>query len=183
MESGFVIDLFIGFMIYVLICNTCHLIVQHDWNVFSVHHHCCDSMWYVILPSPSSSWYSLLLFVTSPSFLLFCFSSLLPLSFLCLHLFTPFTFFQSLSAPAQTLSCVESLCCYQHGQSGCSRLARFLEQMTGPCPAGDNHCPTSSSNNRWAGPRRLLSMIMKPAESPPPLGFKNLDSSAECCSP
>ncbi|CAB1452996.1 unnamed protein product [Pleuronectes platessa] len=58
---------------------------------------------------------------------------------------------QSLSAPAQSLSCVESLCCYQHGQSGCSRLARFLEHMTGQCPAGENHCPTSSSNNRSWG--------------------------------
>uniref|UniRef100_A0A3B3X104 Uncharacterized protein n=1 Tax=Poecilia mexicana TaxID=48701 RepID=A0A3B3X104_9TELE len=44
--------------------------------------------------------------------------------------------FPSLSTPqAQALSCVESLCCYQHGQSGCSRLARLLEQMTGQCKA------------------------------------------------
>ncbi|XP_050933333.1 phospholipid-transporting ATPase IF isoform X1 [Lates calcarifer] len=55
---------------------------------------------------------------------------------------------QSLSAPqAQTLSCMESLCCYQHGQSGCSRLARFLEQMTGQCQASGNHC--HASNNRF----------------------------------
>ncbi|XP_043985992.1 phospholipid-transporting ATPase IF isoform X2 [Gambusia affinis] len=59
---------------------------------------------------------------------------------------------QSLSAPqAQPLSCVESLCCYQHGQSGCSRLARLLEQMTGQCKAGVNNCHASSRSNRsWS---------------------------------
>uniref|UniRef100_A0A665USL1 Phospholipid-transporting ATPase n=1 Tax=Echeneis naucrates TaxID=173247 RepID=A0A665USL1_ECHNA len=49
---------------------------------------------------------------------------------------------------AQALSCVESLCCYQHGQSGCSRLAHFLEQMTGQCQGSTNHCHASSRNNR-----------------------------------
>ncbi|KAG7274155.1 LOW QUALITY PROTEIN: hypothetical protein CRUP_013689 [Coryphaenoides rupestris] len=46
-----------------------------------------------------------------------------------------------------------SLCCYQHGQSGCARLARLLEQMTGPCPGGTAHCNASnhSSNNRSWG--------------------------------
>lgn len=61
---------------------------------------------------------------------------------------------QSLSAPqAQTLSCVESLCCYQHGQSGCSRLARFLEHMTGQCRTSADHHHrrhTTGHGNRWA---------------------------------
>ncbi|XP_058493971.1 phospholipid-transporting ATPase IF isoform X1 [Solea solea] len=65
---------------------------------------------------------------------------------------------QSLSAPAQTLSCVESLCCYQHGQSGCSRLAHFVEQMTGQCPDGVNHCQESSRNNRsWSDTENFYS--------------------------
>ncbi|KAG8003213.1 putative phospholipid-transporting ATPase IF [Nibea albiflora] len=60
---------------------------------------------------------------------------------------------QSLSAPqTQALSCVESLCCYQHGQSGCSRLAHLLEQITGQCQASANHCHTSSHNNSRAEP-------------------------------
>ncbi|XP_027145759.1 probable phospholipid-transporting ATPase IF isoform X1 [Larimichthys crocea] len=82
---------------------------------------------------------------------------------------------QSLSAPqTQALSCVESLCCYQHGQSGCSRLAHLLEQITGQCQASTNHCHTSSRNNRWGGRRRLQeTMIMNPDE-PSPLGFTNL---------
>ncbi|MED6244933.1 putative phospholipid-transporting ATPase IF, partial [Ataeniobius toweri] len=55
---------------------------------------------------------------------------------------------QSLSAPqAQALSCVESLCCYQHGQSGCSRLACLLEQMMGQCKASVNNCHISSRSN------------------------------------
>ncbi|CAL8256603.1 unnamed protein product [Merluccius merluccius] len=71
---------------------------------------------------------------------------------------------QSLPAQqAQGLSCVESLCCYQHGQSGCSRLAQLLEQMTGPCPAGADHCgaanhSSSSSNNRsWSNAENFYS--------------------------
>ncbi|XP_034035363.1 probable phospholipid-transporting ATPase IF isoform X1 [Thalassophryne amazonica] len=56
---------------------------------------------------------------------------------------------QSLSdSQAEALSCVESLCCYQHGQSGCFRLARFLEQMTGQCQASANHCHVVSHGNR-----------------------------------
>ncbi|XP_061681285.1 phospholipid-transporting ATPase IF isoform X1 [Syngnathoides biaculeatus] len=55
---------------------------------------------------------------------------------------------QSLSAP-QALGCVESLCCYQHGRSGCSRLVHLLEQMTGQCPTTSNHCDVSS-NRCWA---------------------------------
>uniref|UniRef100_A0A7N8YGE2 Phospholipid-transporting ATPase n=1 Tax=Mastacembelus armatus TaxID=205130 RepID=A0A7N8YGE2_9TELE len=31
---------------------------------------------------------------------------------------------------AQALSCVESLCCYQHGQSGCSRLATLAQRQS-----------------------------------------------------
>lgn len=77
------------------------------------------------------------------------FSHHLLLLFLCPH--TLFLL-QSLSAPqAQALSCVESLCCYQHGQSGCSRLASLLEQMTGQCQASTNHCHASSRSNRWGG--------------------------------
>ncbi|XP_073332260.1 phospholipid-transporting ATPase IF [Pagrus major] len=66
---------------------------------------------------------------------------------------------QSLSAPqAQALSCVESLCCYQHGQSGCSRLARLLEQMTGQCQASTNHCNSSSRSNRsWSDTENFYS--------------------------
>lgn len=60
---------------------------------------------------------------------------------------------QSLSAPqAQTLSCVESLCCYQHGQSGCARVARLLEHVSGRCRASaDQHHRrhTSGHSNRW----------------------------------
>ncbi|XP_024134568.1 probable phospholipid-transporting ATPase IF isoform X1 [Oryzias melastigma] len=59
---------------------------------------------------------------------------------------------QSLSAPpAQALSCMESLCCYQQGQSGCSRLASLLDQMTGHCKAGASNCHASSRCNRsWS---------------------------------
>ncbi|XP_007544966.1 PREDICTED: probable phospholipid-transporting ATPase IF [Poecilia mexicana] len=66
---------------------------------------------------------------------------------------------QSLSTPqAQALSCVESLCCYQHGQSGCSRLARLLEQMTGQCKASVNNCHTSSRSNRsWSDTENFYS--------------------------
>ncbi|XP_044216664.1 phospholipid-transporting ATPase IF [Thunnus albacares] len=78
---------------------------------------------------------------------------------------------QSLSATqTQALSCMESLCCYQHGQSGCSRLAHLLEQMTGQCRASANHCHASS--NRWGG--RQQQMILNPDEPSPPLGCKNL---------
>ncbi len=95
------------------------------------------------------------------------------LSFSCTFsaLLSSFSFLQSLSAPqAQALSCVESLCCYQHGQSGCSRLAHLLEQMTGQCQDSANHCHTSSRSNRWGGRRQ--EMIMNPDEPSPPLGFK-----------
>ncbi|KAM8744890.1 phospholipid-transporting ATPase IF isoform 1-T1 [Acanthopagrus schlegelii] len=66
---------------------------------------------------------------------------------------------QSLSAPqAQALSCVESLCCYQHGQSGCSRLARLLEQITGQCQASTSHCHSSSRSNRsWSDTENFYS--------------------------
>ncbi|XP_077462574.1 putative phospholipid-transporting ATPase IF isoform X1 [Stigmatopora argus] len=59
---------------------------------------------------------------------------------------------QSLSAQqGQALGCVESLCCYQHGQSGCSRLVHLLEQMTGHSPTTSNHCDASSRSNRcWS---------------------------------
>ncbi|XP_074491180.1 phospholipid-transporting ATPase IF isoform X1 [Sebastes fasciatus] len=71
---------------------------------------------------------------------------------------------QSVSAP-ESLSCVESLCCYQQGQSGCSRLARLLEQITGRCQASANHCHASSRSNRWGG-RPQETMIMNPDEPP-----------------
>ncbi|XP_035996732.1 probable phospholipid-transporting ATPase IF isoform X2 [Fundulus heteroclitus] len=67
---------------------------------------------------------------------------------------------QSLSAPqAQALSCVESLCCYQHGQSGCSRLARLLEQMSGRCKTGVNDCHASGhrSNRSWSDTENFYS--------------------------
>ncbi|XP_028260688.1 probable phospholipid-transporting ATPase IF isoform X3 [Parambassis ranga] len=66
---------------------------------------------------------------------------------------------QSLSASqTQTLSCVESMCCYQHGQSGCSRLARLLEQMTGQCKASANNCHASSRSNRsWSDTENFYS--------------------------
>ncbi|XP_049577216.1 phospholipid-transporting ATPase IF [Syngnathus scovelli] len=59
---------------------------------------------------------------------------------------------QSLSAPqAKALSCVESLCCYQRGQSGCSRLVGLLEQMSGRCPPAGDRCESSGHSNRsWA---------------------------------
>ena len=96
-----------------------------------------------------------------------------PLS-LFFHPLNLFALLQSLSTPqAQALSCVESLCCYQHGQSGCTRLASFLEQMTGQCQAGPNHCHMSSCNNRWGGrQQQQQTMIMNPDEPSPPLGFK-----------
>lgn len=93
-----------------------------------------------------------------------------------------FSALQSLSASqAPALSCVESLCCYQHGQSGCSRLARLLEQMTGQCQASANHCHASSRSNRW-GRRRQETMITNPDEPAPPLGVKHLGCS-HCFSP
>ncbi|XP_059924077.1 phospholipid-transporting ATPase IF isoform X3 [Gadus macrocephalus] len=68
---------------------------------------------------------------------------------------------QSLSAQqSQGLSCVESLCCYQHGQSGCTRLARLLERVSGRCPAGASHCtadPRSSNSRSWSDPENLYS--------------------------
>ncbi|KAM7012873.1 phospholipid-transporting ATPase IF isoform 1-T1 [Tautogolabrus adspersus] len=91
---------------------------------------------------------------------------------------------QSLSAPqAQALSCVESLCCYQHGQSGCSRLARLMEQMTGQCRASANQCTASSRSNRWEGRRPQETMIMNPEERASPHGFKNLGCSPDCYRP
>lgn len=100
-------------------------------------------------------------------------------SVLALSALTVSALLQSLSAPqAQALSCVESLCCYQHGQSGCSRLARLLEQMTGQCKAGVNNCHTSSRSNRWGGlQRRRETIIVNPDE----LSF-DLGSSSECFS-
>ncbi|KAF0041809.1 hypothetical protein F2P81_005341 [Scophthalmus maximus] len=86
------------------------------------------------------------------------YSFLLSLSSLISSTFSSSTFLQSLPAPAETLSCVESLCCYQHGQSGCSRLARFLEQMTGQCQAGASHCQASGRNNRsWSDSENFYS--------------------------
>ncbi|CAL1593341.1 unnamed protein product [Knipowitschia caucasica] len=59
---------------------------------------------------------------------------------------------QSLSASqAPALSCVESLCCYQHGQSGCSRLVGFMEQMTGHCHNGAPHCASAGRHSRSWG--------------------------------
>lgn len=64
---------------------------------------------------------------------------------------------QSVSAP-DSLSCVESLCCYQQGHSGCSRLARLLEQITGRCQASANHCHASSRSNRsWSDTENFYS--------------------------
>lgn len=156
--------------------------------------------------------YSFLLFsplspLTSPSFLLFAFFPFVHYSplllchfrrYVSLQLFTftrsfsrsfsafppSFPFLQPLSAPqAQALSCVESLCCYQHGQSGCSRLASLLEQITGQCQASANHCHTSSHSNRWGGRQQQETMIMNPDEPSPPLGFKNVACSPDCISP
>ncbi|XP_033847975.1 phospholipid-transporting ATPase IF [Periophthalmus magnuspinnatus] len=64
---------------------------------------------------------------------------------------------QPLSASqAPALSCVESLCCYQHGQSGCARLARLLEQVTGQCQNSAPHCPTVGRHNRsWSDPENF----------------------------
>lgn len=101
-------------------------------------------------------------FVFFSLFPYFCLSPLCPVSLLFLSMppTAPTTLFllllppsppslQSLSSPqTPTLSCVESLCCYQHGQSGCSRLASLLEQVTG---AGGSHCHASSRSNRWGG--------------------------------
>ncbi|KAM8884345.1 phospholipid-transporting ATPase IF isoform 1-T1 [Synchiropus picturatus] len=58
---------------------------------------------------------------------------------------------QSLPAPqGPTLSCMESLCCFQHGQSGCSRLARLLDQVSGSCQSVDTRaCPVSARNRSW----------------------------------
>lgn len=58
---------------------------------------------------------------------------------------------QALPAPqGPTLSCVESFCCFQHGQSGCSRLIRLLDQMSGSCQTGDTRaCPVSAHNRTW----------------------------------
>ncbi|KAJ3599088.1 hypothetical protein NHX12_033051 [Muraenolepis orangiensis] len=56
----------------------------------------------------------------------------------------------------QGLSCVESLCCLQQGQSVCARLARLLEQMTGRCPTGVTHCNATDrggDNRCGGGPR------------------------------
>lgn len=102
-----------------------------------------------------------------------------PFLFFCTHrlwLFfctcTTFALQQSLSAPpAQALSCMESLCCYQQGQSGCSRLASLLDQMTGHCKAGASNCHTSSRCNRWAGHQGA--MIMDLHESPGSFGVVN----------
>lgn len=116
-----------------------------------------------------SSFAFFLYFLFHPLLLFLSYSSLFtsPLSpALSLRLFL-----QSLSATqTQALSCMESLCCYQHGQSGCSRLAHLLEQMTGQCRASANHCHASS--NRWGG--RQQQMILNPDEPSPPLGCKNL---------
>uniref|UniRef100_A0A8C6P075 Phospholipid-transporting ATPase n=1 Tax=Nothobranchius furzeri TaxID=105023 RepID=A0A8C6P075_NOTFU len=77
---------------------------------------------------------------------------------------------QSLPAPqTQALSCMESLCCYQHGQSGCSRLAGLLEQMSGRCTASVNNCHASSRNNRWGGWPRPGAMVMSSDEPVPSL--------------
>ncbi|XP_072294416.1 phospholipid-transporting ATPase IF isoform X1 [Eucyclogobius newberryi] len=64
---------------------------------------------------------------------------------------------QPLSASqAPALSCVESLCCYHHGQSGCSRLARLLEQVTGQCQSGTARCPTAERHDRsWSDPENF----------------------------
>ncbi|XP_055020412.1 phospholipid-transporting ATPase IF [Boleophthalmus pectinirostris] len=64
---------------------------------------------------------------------------------------------QPLSASqAPSLSCMESLCCYQHGQSGCTRLVRLLEQVTGQCQNSAPHCPTVGRHNRsWSDPENF----------------------------
>lgn len=92
---------------------------------------------------------------------------------------------KSQSLPAsqvQNLSCMESLCCYQQGQSGCTRLARLLEQMTGRCKASANNCHTSSRNNRWGRLRHRESVILNDEPSAP-LGVRNLGFSPDRCSP
>ncbi|XP_056269785.1 phospholipid-transporting ATPase IF isoform X4 [Pseudoliparis swirei] len=77
---------------------------------------------------------------------------------------------QSLSAP-QTLSCVESLCCYQHGQSGWSRLVRLLGEVTGRCQACASNCHVSSRSNRsWSDTENFYSndrsiLTLSPIES------------------
>ncbi|KAM4629382.1 phospholipid-transporting ATPase IF isoform 2-T2 [Polymixia lowei] len=71
---------------------------------------------------------------------------------------------QSIPAPeTQALSCMESLCCYQHGQSGCARLARLLEQMTGECQASANHCRAWSNSENYSNDRSILTL--SPMES------------------
>ncbi|CAL8306512.1 unnamed protein product [Lota lota] len=50
--------------------------------------------------------------------------------------------------------CVESLCCYQHGQSGCARL---LERVTGPCPAGVTQS-WSDAENFYSSDRSVLTL-------------------------
>lgn len=92
---------------------------------------------------------------------------------LLIYLFIPL---QSISAPAETLSCVESLCCFQHGQSGCTRLAHFLEQMTGQCQDSVNHCQVSSRSNRWE--RLQLALTLNLIR-----WFENLEIRPECSSP
>ena len=122
------------------------------------------------------------------------FTSSVPLSFYSHHFtrllwlffyaLTIFSLQQSLStSQAQALSCVESLCCYQHGQSGCSRLAHLLEQMTGQCKASASNCHASNRSNRWGGRRRQETMIRNPNEPSPSLGVKNLGCSPDCYSP
>uniref|UniRef100_A0A667YWP1 Phospholipid-transporting ATPase n=1 Tax=Myripristis murdjan TaxID=586833 RepID=A0A667YWP1_9TELE len=65
---------------------------------------------------------------------------------------------------AQALSCMESLCCYQHGQSGCSRLARLLEQMTGNCQSPNHQSllaifrSWSNSENFYSSDRSILTL-------------------------
>ncbi|XP_068599982.1 phospholipid-transporting ATPase IF [Brachionichthys hirsutus] len=65
---------------------------------------------------------------------------------------------RSQALPASpALSCVESLCCYQHGQSGCSRLARLLDQVTGRRQASANDRHASGDTRTWSDSENFYS--------------------------
>ncbi|XP_069009135.1 phospholipid-transporting ATPase IF isoform X2 [Embiotoca jacksoni] len=109
---------------------------------------------FVQLLSSGSAWFAIIIIVIT------CLFPDVVKKVMYRHLFPTSTqTSQSLSASqAQALSCVESLCCYQHGQSGCSRLARLLEHMTGQCKASANSCQASSRSNRsWSDTENFYS--------------------------
>ncbi|XP_046892694.1 phospholipid-transporting ATPase IF isoform X1 [Hypomesus transpacificus] len=53
---------------------------------------------------------------------------------------------QLAEASTPAVGCVESLCCYAEGQSGCSRLARLVEQMTRRCDPATR----ATANRSWS---------------------------------